>query len=314
MIEIKHLRTLQALKNSGSLSAAAIQLHQTQSAISHQFNQLEKKLGFKLFIRKSNPVKFTIQGTILLQLSKEILPKIHNAIQNCKKTQKMIIKLAIECHSCIQWLTPALKTFQKKWPRVKIDFYSDMIFSPQPFLQQGKLDIVLTSEVLPRSNLFYVPIFDFEVRLVLSPNHHLIKNKKNITPQDLSSEILMIYPVQRDRIDIWKLFLQPAGIIPVFKNVNNTLLLIQMVSAQMSITALPHWVVDNFEKQGLIATKKIGTGIWKRLYAAIRNGDQKELIIQNFIHTIRLHACTHLKFIRDVLKPQLFKKKSIFKN
>lgn len=42
MIEIKHLRTLQALKNNGSLSAAAIQLHQTQSAISHQCNELEK--------------------------------------------------------------------------------------------------------------------------------------------------------------------------------------------------------------------------------------------------------------------------------
>ncbi|WP_295163953.1 HTH-type transcriptional regulator MetR [uncultured Buchnera sp.] len=308
MIEIKHLRTLQALKNSGSLSAAAIQLHQTQSAISHQFNELEKKLGFKLFIRKSHPIKFTIQGTILLQLSKEILPKIHKAIQNCKKNHHMTIRLAIECHSCIQWLTPALKIFQKRWPRVEIDFYSDMIFSPQPSLQQGKLDIVLTSEVLPRSHLFYVPMFDFEVRLVLSPHHPLAQKKQNILPEDLTSEILMIYPVQRDRLDIWKFFLQPAGIVPIFKNVNNTLLLIQMVSAQMGITALPHWVVDTFEKQGLIVTKKLGNGIWKRLYAAIRDGDQKELIIQNFIHSIRLHACTHLKFIRDALKPHFFKK------
>lgn len=303
MIEIKHLQTLQALKNSGSLSATAIQLHQTQSAISHQFNELEKKLGFKLFIRKSNPIKFTIQGTILLQLSKEILPKIHKAIKTCKKTHQMIIRLAIECHSCIQWLTPALKKFQKKWPTVEVDFYSDMIFSPQPSLQQGKLDIVLTSEVFPRSDLFYMPMFDFEVRLVLSPNHPLTKKKHNVIPEDLASEILMTYPVQRDRLDIWKLFLQPAGITPIFKNVNNTLLLIQMVSAHMGIAALPHWVVDTFEKQGLIVTKKLGNGVWKRLYAAIRNGDQKELIIQNFIHSIRLHACTHLKFVRDASKP-----------
>lgn len=306
MIEIKHLRTLQALQNSGSLSGAAIQLHQTQSAISHQCNELEKKLGFKLFIRKSNPIKFTIQGTILLQLSKEILPKIYKAINNCKKNHQMIIRLAIECHSCIQWLAPAFKIFQEKWPRVEVDFYSDVMFSPQPSLQQGKLDIVLTSEVLPRSNVFYIPMFDFEVRLVLSPNHNLVHKTKSILPEDLASEILMTYPVQRDRLDIWKLFLQPAGVIPIFKNVNNTLLLIQMVSAQMGVTALPHWVVYNFEKQGLIVTKKIGNGIWKRLYAAIRNGDQKELIIQNFIHSICLHAATHLKCIRDILKPQFF--------
>ena len=38
MIEIKHLKTLQALRNCGSLAAAAATLHQTQSALSHQFS------------------------------------------------------------------------------------------------------------------------------------------------------------------------------------------------------------------------------------------------------------------------------------
>ncbi|MDU3079052.1 MAG: LysR family transcriptional regulator, partial [Mixta calida] len=31
MIEIRHLRTLQALRHTGSLAAAAAQLHQTQA-------------------------------------------------------------------------------------------------------------------------------------------------------------------------------------------------------------------------------------------------------------------------------------------
>ena len=53
MIEIKHLKTLQALRNSGSLAGAAAALHQTQSALSHQFSDLEQRLGFRLFVRKS---------------------------------------------------------------------------------------------------------------------------------------------------------------------------------------------------------------------------------------------------------------------
>jgi LysR family transcriptional regulator for metE and metH len=48
MIEIKHLKTLQALRNCGSLAAAAATLHQTQSALSHQFSDLEQRLGFRL--------------------------------------------------------------------------------------------------------------------------------------------------------------------------------------------------------------------------------------------------------------------------
>ncbi len=69
MIEIKHLKTLQALRNCGSLAAAAATLHQTQSALSHQFSDLEQRLGFRLFVRKSQPLRFTPQGEILLQLA-----------------------------------------------------------------------------------------------------------------------------------------------------------------------------------------------------------------------------------------------------
>ncbi|STT51745.1 DNA-binding transcriptional regulator MetR [Klebsiella pneumoniae] len=62
MIEIKHLKTLQALRNSGSLAGAAAALHQTQSALSHQFSDLEQRLGFRLFVRKSQPAAFYASG------------------------------------------------------------------------------------------------------------------------------------------------------------------------------------------------------------------------------------------------------------
>lgn len=76
MIEVKHLKTLQALRNCGSLAAAAATLHQTQSALSHQFSDLEQRLGFRLFVRKSQPLRFTPQGEILLQLANQYCRKL----------------------------------------------------------------------------------------------------------------------------------------------------------------------------------------------------------------------------------------------
>lgn len=240
MIEIKHLKTLQALRNCGSLAAAAATLHQTQSALSHQFSDLEQRLGFRLFVRKSQPLRFTPQGEILLQLANQVLPQIASALQSCNEPQQTTLRIAIECHSCIQWLTPALENFRQKWPQVEMDFKSGVTFDPQPSLQQGELDLVMTSDILPRSGLHYSPMFDFEVRLVLAPDHPLAA-KTRITPEDLATETLLIYPVQRSRLDIWRHFLQPAGISPQLKSVDNTLLLIQMVAARMGIAALPHW-------------------------------------------------------------------------
>ncbi len=257
MIEVKHLKTLQALRNCGSLAAAAATLHQTQSALSHQFSDLEQRLGFRLFVRKSQPLRFTPQGEILLQLANQVLPQISQALQACNEPQQTRLRIAIECHSCIQWLTPALENFHKNWPQVEMDFKSGVTFDPQPALQQGELDLVMTSDILPRSGLHYSSMFDYEVRLVLAPDHPLAA-KTRITPEDLASETLLIYPVQRSRLDVWRHFLQPAGVSPSLKSVDNTLLLIQMVAARMGIAALPHWVVESFERQGLVVTKTTG--------------------------------------------------------
>ncbi len=304
MIEIKHLKTLLALQNCGSLAAAAATLHQTQSALSHQFSDLEQRLGFKLFVRKSQPLRFTPQGEILLQLATQVLPQISRALQECNEPQQSQLRIAIECHSCIQWLTPALENFRKQWPQVEMDFKSGVTFDPQPALQQSELDVVLTSDILPRSGLHYSPMFDFEVRLVLATDHPLA-SKPRITPEDFSGETLLIYPVQRQRLDVWRHFLEPAGISPTLKSVDNTLLLIQMVSARMGIAALPHWVVESFERQGLVVTKTLGEGLWSRLYAAVRDGEQRQPVIDAFIRSARNHACDHLPFVKSAARPSV---------
>ncbi|MBL7636793.1 MULTISPECIES: HTH-type transcriptional regulator MetR [Atlantibacter] len=304
MIEIKHLKTLLALQSCGSLAAAAATLHQTQSALSHQFSDLEQRLGFKLFVRKSQPLRFTPQGEILLQLATQVLPQISRALQECNEPQQSQLRIAIECHSCIQWLAPALENFRKQWPQVEMDFKSGVTFDPQPALQQSELDVVLTSDILPRSGLHYSPMFDFEVRLVLATDHPLA-SKPRITPEDFSGETLLIYPVQRQRLDVWRHFLEPAGVSPSLKSVDNTLLLIQMVSARMGIAALPHWVVESVERQGLVVTKTLGEGLWSRLYAAVRDGEQRQPVIDAFIRSARNHACDHLPFVKSAARPSV---------
>ena len=79
MLEIRHLKTLHALREADSLVEAAERLHLTQSALSHQFKELEDRLGLSLFIRKTKPVRFTSAGLRLLQLADAILPQLRTA-------------------------------------------------------------------------------------------------------------------------------------------------------------------------------------------------------------------------------------------
>ena len=55
-LELRHLRTLLALKETGSVSMAAKRVYLTQSALSHQIKLMEEQFGLPLFERKSNPL------------------------------------------------------------------------------------------------------------------------------------------------------------------------------------------------------------------------------------------------------------------
>ena len=67
MLELKHLKTIVAIAENGSLVLAAEKLFLTQSALSHQLKEIESRLGVSLFIRKSRPVRLTAAGERLLR-------------------------------------------------------------------------------------------------------------------------------------------------------------------------------------------------------------------------------------------------------
>ncbi|WP_418113169.1 LysR substrate-binding domain-containing protein [Vibrio scophthalmi] len=300
MIELKHLRTLASLRETGSLTATATSLHLTQSALSHQIKDLESRLGGQLFLRKTRPVKFTSEGEILLRLADDIMPRLakaENELASLKEDVNGRLHMAIECHSCFQWLMPALKEYQITWPSVTLDFSSGFGFEPLPALMSGELDLVITSDIQPRSEVHFEPLFDFEMRLITAVNHPLA-NQTQIEPQDLADQTMISYPVQKQRLDVVKHFLQPAGVEPAkWKQCDNTLMLVQMVSAGLGVAALPNWAISEFSRQGLISSVPLGDGLSRRLFAATRNSEKEKRYLQAFFTTAKQQCKSHLEGI-----------------
>ena len=160
--------------------------------------------------------------------------------------------------------------------------------------------MVITSDIQPRSEVHYEPLFDFEMRLVTSVNHSLCE-KECIEPSNLTNETMLSYPVQKQRLDVVKHFLQPAGIEPAkWKQADNTLMLVQMVSAGLGVTALPNWAVSEFSRQGLVQSKPLGKGLWRRLFCATRHSEKDKHYLQAFFTTARQQCKNHLEGIKMV--------------
>src|SRR5690606_8295098 len=101
MLEIRHLRTLDRLRETDTLVEAAERLHLTQSALAHQFKELEERLGMPLFVRKTKPVRFTSAGLRILQLADQVLPQLRSTERDLARLAGGTagrLHMAIECH------------------------------------------------------------------------------------------------------------------------------------------------------------------------------------------------------------------------
>ncbi|MEZ6965347.1 LysR substrate-binding domain-containing protein [Aeromonas sp. S9(2024)] len=289
-IEIKHLKTVTALAEQGSLAGAALTLNLTQSALSHQLKELEARLNLELFLRKSRPLVLTAAGNQLLTLARQVLPALaqtEKQLQALHSGDAGRLHLALDCHSCIQWLLPLLPDFRRQWPGVDLEVESVPGFDALAALLGGQLDLLLTSDVLARGDLHFEPLFAFDLTLVMAPDHPLCRQAR-IAPKDLRQEVLLLYPVERTRMDVFSRFLQPAGIEPArCKPVDNTSVMLQMAAAGLGVAALPRWASDEFVRQGLLETRPLGDGVRRHMYGAVRAADRDQACLQSLFARIR---------------------------
>ena len=289
MIELRHLKTLVALRDTGSLVEAADSLFLTQSALSHQLKDLEDRLECSLFVRKTKPPRFSSAGRRLLNLADEVLPIVKSAERDIARLaggEAGRLHICIECHSCFQWLIPCLDRYRTNWPEVELDLSGGFSFAPLPALVRGDLDLVITSDPVELPGLTYVPLFTYEAMLAIGREHPL-SVRTMISPEDLREEVMITYPVERDRLDVFTRFLDPSDVEPAsIRTAELTPMIIQLVASSRGVTCLPNWALTEYLELDSIVVRKLGeSGLWCTLYAAIREDQREMAYMQDFLNT-----------------------------
>ena len=299
-LEIRHLRLLQTLADTGTLSRTAEHIHVTQSALSQQIKQLEDYYSTSLFERKSNPLRFTPAGERLLNLARTTLPQIDSAERDIARIASGSVgrlRIAIECHSCFDWLMPTMDRFRSQWPEVEQDLVSGLTPDPVALLLTDEADLAVHTEPDQRGDVVYHALFDFEMVGCCSPNHPLT-SQTFLKPEDFANETLIQYPVDDNMLDGIKHFLRPAGVSPKARRTAElTLAIIQLTASGRGLSMLPTWSVQPQADQGYIKTLPLGKqGLWCRLYAATMQ--DAEPWLENFLELVRTLAPISLSGIR----------------
>ena len=297
-LELRHLRTLVALREAGNLSRAAQLLNLTQSALSHQLKALEEFYGAELFERKSTPLQFGVVGQRLLRLADTVLAQVDEAERD---TRRLVagsagqLRIAVECHTCFDWLMPSMDAFRQRWPEVELDIVSGFHADPVGLLHQDRAELAIVSEVdADESSVAVHPLFSFEI-VALLPKGHALLNKAWLRPGDFAKHTLITYPVPDEMLDLVRQVLKPAGITPPRRTSELTIAMLQLVASGRGIAALPVWAVESYLARGYVAQQRIGkNGLTGKLYAVSKASLASKPFLADFVRIMRETSLVNL--------------------
>ncbi len=291
ILELRHLRTLLALKEAGTISRAAQLLNVTQSALSHQVLALERQYETGLFERKSSPVAFTAAGQRLLELAEQVLPHIGAAERDLARLTSNAtgkLRIAVECHTCFDWLMPSMDALRARWPEVEQDIVSGFQADPIGLLHQDRAEVAIVSELdESETDVDFHPLFEFEMVAILPLNHPLLA-KPYLVAQDFVGQALITYPVPDDMLDLVRQVLRPAGVEPPRRTTELTVGMLQLVASGRGLAALPLWAVNGYLERGYVARSRIGPeGLTGRLYAVTPKRLAGNACLADFVQVMR---------------------------
>lgn len=291
ILDLRHLKTLQALRQTGNLSRAAQLVNLTQSALSHQIKALENHYASTLFERKTTPLSFSAAGQRLLKLADAVLPLVDDAERDLARLLAGVsgsLRIAVECHTCFDWLMPAMDVFRNHWQEVELDIVSGFHADPITLLHQDRAELAIVGEAEEHEiGVKFAPLFHFEM-VALLPHSHALLSKPWLEAEDFAAETLITYPVEDDMLDLVRHVLLPAGVNPPRRTSELTVAILQLVASGRGLAALPLWAVKSYLDRNYVASKQIGRdGFTCKLYAAIPERLAERPYLVDFVKIMR---------------------------
>jgi LysR family transcriptional regulator for metE and metH len=287
VLERIHLEILTAIKEHGTLTKAADSLHLSQSALSHSIKKLEGQIATPIWKKEGRNLRLTAAGERIQTLANRVLPQfLHTELllNQIAKGEMGSLRIGMECHPCYQWLLRVIQPYLEQWPDIDMDVKQEFQFGALGALLSHEIDVLITPDPLFKPKIEYIPVFDYEHRLVVSASHELAK-KGFVLPEQLNEEVLFSYPVEPLRLDIFSQFLNPAKCsVKKHKYIETTEIMLQMVAAGRGVCALPGWLVDEYSKSMPIKSIRFGEkGIRKQIFVGVRKDEQHIDYLNDFI-------------------------------
>lgn len=247
-ISLRQLAYLVEIAETGSMTAAADSLLVSQATVSLAINDLERRLGTTLLVRRpGRGVSFTDAGASVVDDARRVLSAVDDLYAGARSPEHEIRgRVRLGCFTTITpfYVPPLLALMAARYPAVELEIVEGFQVELHRALSEGTCEMILTYDsgldpAMRREN-----IATCRPQVVL-PAHHALANRAEIDVLELADEPLVQYASPMSVANTQKL-LGDRGITvtPVFSS-SNIETVRGMVANGLGYTILvQHWPID----------------------------------------------------------------------
>jgi DNA-binding transcriptional LysR family regulator len=260
VMDLRQLDIVRVVADTGSFTAAARQLHVSQSAVSRQILLLEEELHEPLFLRLGRRVRLTPAGETLLQLSRRVLADVRETTSAIAEHQKKLtgtIHLAGGMTVCLHVFPSLLKEYRRRHPAVDVKLTTGGTPHLLERLRAGAVDVALLTLPVEGADLTQTPVMKEELLLVTHAAHPLARRRR-IQPRDLDGQPCVLFEHgSSTRRVIDEMFAREQVRPRIVMETENVEILKALVAIGMGMTIIPYQAVQRELRTGQLRCARL---------------------------------------------------------
>jgi DNA-binding transcriptional LysR family regulator len=199
-VTIEQLRTLRAVAEAGSFSAAARKLGRVQAAVSQSIERLETQLGLRLFDRSGRAARLTRHGEAIVAAAASVVGGVvalEDLVTSLKQGAETTLSIVVDAMFPTASLIGFAKDFAKEHPSVELLLYSDVLSAVTACVRERRAAWGIAIEDADLSDLDRRPIADVRLVPVAARAHPLAKRSGAIDAQSLGDAVQIVLSEHR---------------------------------------------------------------------------------------------------------------------
>jgi DNA-binding transcriptional LysR family regulator len=193
-MEVRQLEIFRTLAGELNFTRTAERINTVQSNVTAQIKALEDELGAKLFDRLAKSVVLTEAGRRFLPYAERALCTMDEGLKMVRAGSEPggVLRIGSPESILTYRLPEVIERFQKKYPKVELQFRPYLNTGVGPALESGSLDVAISMiDAVEWPQLKLMNLHEEKILLLAHPKHPLAK-KKEVKPEDLTEQCLLL--------------------------------------------------------------------------------------------------------------------------